>query len=78
MTEVKQSCGFHDPHRHTTAVDTRKQKSLPDHTSRYFPVVSDLGLCSALSPLMRPRALVCPELRALDLFVTRQNDRIPV
>lgn len=53
-------------------MDSRKSKNLPSHPSQhYFLVVLDLGLYSALSCLMRPKALVSPESGALDLFQGR-------
>lgn len=60
--------------RHIAEVDARKPKNLLDHTCQcYFLIVCDFGLYSALSPLMRPKALVCPESKALGLFVSSQT-----
>ena len=55
-------------------MDTKKPKNLPDHPcQQYLLIVSDLGLYFALSSLMRLKALVSPESRALGLFVSRQT-----
>ena len=69
-----QSCEFPDPSRHKTEMDTKKPKNLPHHPcQQYLLIVSDLGLYFALSSLMRHKALVSPESRALGLFVSRQT-----
>jgi len=64
VTELVQSYEVQDRPK----TDSRKPKNSPDHPSQhYFLVVLDLGLYSALSSLMRPKAVVSPESRALDL-----------